>query len=423
MASLLVTIMQPTVSLAEFDLDEEIDAELSRLYSGSSASSSGVTAASGGSSSESSNSVFSKDISATDNQMAPIKMNGSSGSSPNIQINVQTSPQTQVSSGAVSKNKTEQSSDLENSEEMDNSIVSAGSLGTLKKSRKNMESTNDRIVVEKLEESRIEDEKTRTEKIFGAKKEALDSSTEQVLLIHKETHKETKKDDLDKEFDREELKNEIRQSLKEDNDEDLKGSNKTYFSTLVGMGDYPDVKNVRGSYSLGVAFGQKVKNKMIVEGAFLFSEFDVEQRDGGYICDNYSYSYYGSACVQYPRITRMNQYQTSAALKYQFLEGAIRPHVGSLIAYTYRTFSDVQFALPNNDAQSHAIDLAFLSGLDVEVSSDFSLGVDFKYYYNLTSRSTNSGLQQSFSRSVLNSDKSIEGLNYTQFGVTAKFNY
>jgi outer membrane protein W len=286
----------------------------------------------------------------------------------------------------------------------------------LRSSRKQLEVQNELKVVEKLETSRLEDEKTRADRLFDnkndtesdAKKEVI---VEKVIMTNSEQNKTES-------LDREAVRSEIRQTLASlRQDEVIQDSEvgKTYFSALLGLGNYYDVANVRGTYSLGFSIGQMTRTNLAVEGSFLFSEFDVEQRDGGYICDYF----YG--CIQYPRITRMNQYQGNITAKYIPFQGAFRPFIGGSVAYTYRTFSDVQFAIPNNDAQSHAFDVGLVAGLELQVSQDFSLGFDFRAFTNITSRATNQGLQRSFSRSVYNSDTPIESLDYTQMGITGKF--
>lgn len=398
LASLVLSSLSPLALMAQVDLDDEIDAELSRIYSGG--SNKGV-----------------KDLSGQND------MNANNQGGPSIQINVQSSPQVTSNSDAITKAESKNESKVDNKIEESELQVQgdATGLNQLKSSRKQLEVQNELKIVEKLESSRLEDEKSRTERLFGNKSvEAVDSANvakdviiEKVII----TESKPKSDDT---LDREAVRAEIRETLsakKLEEEFDNSDIGETYFSGLVGLGDYQGIANVRGTYSLGFAIGQKASKSLTVEGAFLFSEFDVEQRDGGYVCDYF----YG--CTQYPRITRMNQYQGNVTAKYTPFEGAFRPYLGGSVAYTYRTFSDVQFAIPNNDAQSHALDLGLVAGVDLVVTPDFSIGFDLRAFTNVTSRATNSGLQKSFARSVYNSDTPIESLDYTQMGITGKFQF
>jgi outer membrane protein W len=393
--SLVISSFCPAYLMAQMDLDDEIDAEISRLYSGA------------------------NNETSTSQSQAQQKAQSQGG--PSIQINVQSNPQ--VTSKADTVTQLEAKTDVANKVEESNLDVSEdrNGLNQLKSTRKQLEIQNELKVVEKLETSRLEDEKSRTERLFGNKANGFESTKEKEVVMGKMIVSESplEKKSLET-MDKEAIRSEIRQtllSLKSEEEVKEVVEGKPYFSTLIGLGAYQDVANVRGSYSLGFAVGQMMKKNVAVEGSFLFSEFDVEQRDGGYVCDYY----YG--CVQYPRITRMNQYQGGITAKYIPFEGSFKPYLGGSAAYTYRTFSDVQFAWPNNDAQSHALDVGLVAGIDLQVSEDFALGFDFKAFRNVTSRATNAGLQKSFARSVYSSDTPIESLDFTQMGITGKFSF
>jgi len=395
------------MSMAQTDLDDEIDAELARIYSG-------TNGASG--------------VKGHEPKGRPTQQKDQ-GQGPSIQINVQSNPQ--ATSNSDTQSQVESKAAMEGKvENFSNDVAGdASGLNQLKSNRKQLEVENEIKVVEKLESSRLEDEKSRTDRLFNNKDQSAKEIhqnkdlVEKVVIVEKvvetATLAEEKKQDT---IDRETVRSEIRETLttmkKEEEEKEAQEAEdgKRYFSLLVGLGDYQEVANIRGTYSFGFSIGQMVKKNLAIEGAFLFSEFDVEQRDGGFSCDIFG-------CTQFPRITRMNQYQGNVTAKYLPFEGTFRPFVGGAIAYTYRTFSDVQFALPSNDAQSHALDLGLVTGLDLQVSPTFSLGFDFRAFTNVTSRTTNQGLQRSFARSVYNSDTPIESLNYTQMGITGKFSF
>lgn len=188
---------------------------------------------------------------------------------------------------------------------------------------------------------------------------------------------------------------------------------KSYLTGLVGLGQYEDVQNVRGDYAFGLALGKKINDRTMVEGLFQYARYQVEQFDSGP---------YGFDPI-YPRITEMNQYGFGAALKYQIIGGSFRPYVGGMAQYSYRTFTDIQFGFPNNDASSHAVDLGLLLGAEFEVSSEFAVGLDFKYLMNVYNRASNQGLQTRFSQSVYGSATPIEKLSSMITSISARFSF
>lgn len=316
----------------------------------------------------------------------------------------------------------------------------------MRKSRQDAELATEQTIVEKLEQSRLEDEKRRAEVLFGDKFNTMmqqqqkqdaqvvvqqgDNATAVVAVdqkaeaaqvpvvvaapVKEEVVVEVKKEEK-QELDREAIRGEVSAALAEMNHKEEKAKDTTYVAAILGAGDYPDAKNVKGQYALGVEIGRKFNDRLIAAGSFLYSNYQVEQRDGGCAYDQYGYS-----C--YPRITDMNQYSTSALVKYQLLGGMLRPEIGGLVSYTYRTFTDSQFALSNETVSSQAFDMGVQTGLALELSESFGLGFDFRYMWNLTSK-TDGAFQRSYVQPYLRTDKPIEQMNYYTVGVSARANF
>lgn len=187
----------------------------------------------------------------------------------------------------------------------------------------------------------------------------------------------------------------------------------TYFGLLGGMGTYQNADNVRGNYALGFSIGSKMSDRLMVEGEFLMQNYDVEQADSG----PYGYD------PLYPRITEMNQYSLGALVKYQLMGGTFRPVVGGIVAYNYRTFSDKQLGFDNNDASSNALDAGLLVGLDFEISKKTSIGLNYRYMFNVYNRENTPGLQTRFAQSVYNSGTPIEKFNYDVISLSGRFSF
>lgn len=284
----------------------------------------------------------------------------------------------------------------------------------MRKNRQGLEAETETKIVEKLESSRIEDEKKRADRLFGdkfespeekknSKVELYEEETPATVVIAPATLAPPTEEPLDREF----VRSEIHAAVSDLNPK--KPESTSYFSGTVGIGQYPDASNVRGQYALGFAFGNRFKERFLAELGFLYSNYTIERGTG--IINPYTGAYY-------PTITEMNQYAGNAALKYQFFSGTIKPSVGALLAYTYRTFADTQYKATSETASSHAIDWGTSLGLDLELAPDYSIGADFKYMFNLSSR-VDSGVQSSFSRQFQQT-KPIEQFNYYVMGINMK---
>lgn len=411
----MIAALMPVSSMAQnYSFDDDVNAELDKMYLGSSSSANNAA-----SQTQSGPQVH---VNVATTQTAPVAQQVAPVAQPVSQPVVTAPVAAPIAAPVVQK--------------QDTTIVEAAPLKEssaelIRKSRQDAEVATEQKIVERLERSRLDDEQRRSEVLFGDKFNAIQNQNKQVgkeettvvvtpnnsvapVVVGDQAVVSTSvvtapavveeppvKQDV---IDRETIRSEVRASLAEmkENEAPKKASNKTYVSGLAGLGEYPDVKNVRGNYALGFAFGQKIDDRLLIEGSFLYSSYDVEQRDG--------FCYYFNGC--YPRITGMEQYQGAAVGKYQLLGGVFRPVIGGTLAYTYRTFSDKQFGSSTNNAQSHAVDIGVVTGADLEFSPTFTVGLDVRYMWNLTSRTQSSGFQRSFSESVYGSDTPIEKLSH-----------
>lgn len=431
MKLLALMALVPTFVLAQSSLDEEVNSELDKMYKARLA------------------------------QSQPAKESTAAAAS-----EVQKQPVTKIEAAPLKESKAE----------------------LMRKNRQDAEVSTEQTIVEKLEESRLKDEKKRADVLFGDKFDVLSKdqaagaavagaavgaqaasstqpttgsavavpaasavtivvnpsqqppvSTEKTAAVEakSEVKPEVKPEikaeaaqavepvvsstavvpvESSKEVDKEIIRSEVSATLAEMKPVEEKAKDRTYVGALLGMGDYPDATNVRPQYASGIAIGRSFNERLIVEGSFLYSNYQVEQRDGGCVVNAYGYT----QC--YPRITEMNQYSGAGLVKYQLLGGMLRPELGVLGAYTYRTFSDSQFALSSDTVSSQAFDMGLMTGASLALSESFSLGFDFRYMWNLTSRVDN-GFQQSYVKPYLKSDTPIEKMNYYTLGVAARFSF
>ncbi|GIL17764.1 MAG: hypothetical protein BroJett040_15150 [Oligoflexia bacterium] len=384
----------PVAVFAQSSLDEEVGAELDKLYAQTKATSQ----------------------KAEDNK-----------NSPAVQVNVQAQPQAhatqvtgvetaQVSNPVMSQGQVQVQKQPVTFIEA--SPLSESRAEKIRKARQESELQTEQKIVEVLEQSRMEDEKKRADVLFGDKFNQMNNNQSGGVAVGPIVVQEKVVAPMAppaEVMDRTAVRQEVTAALAEMQEKTKPVEKKTYFSALGGMGDYPDVANVRGNYAAGFAIGQKFNDRLMVEGSFLYSNYSVEQRD------NY---YDPMTGWWYPRVTEMQQYNTSLDVKYQLLGGMFRPVIGGIMSYNYRTFADTQFALWNNEAASHALDMGLLAGADFELGESFALGLDFRYMWNLTSRVANkSGYQRSFSESVYSQGTAIEKLSYMNISVVGRVNF
>ena len=306
------------------------------------------------------------------------------------------------------------------------SPLSASKVTEIKKNRQDAELATEAKIAEKLEQSRLEDEKRRVEALFGDKlstsKEtssttvtapAVTTATTaapivsqtivapQPIVVAVPVVEKTEQKALSKE----DIREEVRAVLAAEETASPVVEQR-YFSANAGIGQYPDYQNITGNYSLGAAFGTRY-DFFLVEGAFALSNFTIDDalyvtNSGILVRDSYE----------------MNQYQGSLSTKYQLLGGLVRPVVGGMISYSYRKYSTATSfttgQVGEDIANSHAIDLGLIAGVDFELNSKTSLGVDFKYQFNLANKLSGRPAQGA---------TPLEKLQYFTTGVFARVNF
>ena len=270
------------------------------------------------------------------------------------------------------------------------SPLSDSRADSIRKNRQEEEMRTESRIVEKLEQSRMEDEKRRASVLFGDKFENMQNGAPQqqqpqqvqpqpvqvapssqvqpqpIVIEQKET------------LSRDAVREEIRAALDEQQTAVTPVLEQKYFSAIAGIAQVPDLQTIKGNYSLGAAFGTR---------------FDYFMIEGGFVYSNYSIlgaRYVGYNNMVYLADFEMNQYQGYIAAKYQLLGGMVRPVVGGLAAYSYRSYNSSTATVygPSGTefGKSHAIDLGIVAGVDFEFTEKMSLGVDMKYMFNMSSR-------------------------------------
>lgn len=359
--------MAPAFSLAQ-SLESDVDAELDQMYSGAEA----APAAAPVSAAKISNSA------PVSGQPIYILNQATPTSNANAQLQqqqIQKQPTTVIEASPLTESRAEQ----------------------IRRARQDAELQTEQRIVEKLETSRMEDEKKRANVLFGDKfnqmnnNEAQQHQQQQPVVVQPV---QVQKVEEPKENTRDIIREELAAAIKAEQEVPVAPIESRYVGAVLGIGDYPDVRNVRGNYALGVSFGSKFDN-FVVEGSFLYSNYSVQNQ--GYYHPGYGYNngyghpYANNGGMYIPPSIDVNQYTGSLAAKVQLFDGMVKPVLGGLVAYSYRNFAwsndNMGYGYQNNTtANSHAIDFGALVGADLEFSPKYSLGLDFRYMFNLSSR-------------------------------------
>lgn len=294
-----------------------------------------------------------------------------------------------------------------------------------RRDRQNLEMQTEQKIVEKLEDARIEDERARSERLFNkgfGSRDQQDQQRQEVVpqqiqVIQAPPPVVVEK----KEEPKVDVKAEVRAAMEEMKPKHEEVSTGYYMHGLAGIGSYPDATNVRGDMALGFGFGIVTPERFVAEGTFQYSQYSVtEGQSLNYYQPNYSNSI---------PFTKVTQYNFQAAVKYQLLSGRVRPVVGAIAGYTYRSYEGQNAIYSQyygtgysnlNSPSTNSFDLGALVGLDIQVTNSFSIGGDFRYMKNVAYRGNN---DYSNAYALPAPFKRLEEINYYLASLVGKFTF
>lgn len=306
---------------------------------------------------------------------------------------------------------------------IEDSPLSMSSAERRRRDRQALELQTESKIVEKLEEARIEDERKRADRLFKNSFNAAESTPAPAPVVQPLVAQppvyvapapvvvEQKPVDSKveaKEEPKVNVKEEVRAALEEMKPKSDTNKPEYYMQGLVGIGSYPDAVNVRGNGSAGFSLGMVTPERIVAEGTFQFSQYDIETMQAGYAYNT-------------PPFKTLSQYNFTGAIKYQLMSGKVRPLIGALAGYTYRSYKDQQTYYAyyaSSDVSTNAFDVGALVGLDVQLTNSFSIGFDMRYMKNVAYRE-NSDYQRSFV--YPRAGKAVEELDYYMGSLVGRF--
>lgn len=283
----------------------------------------------------------------------------------------------------------------------------------LRRARQDAEVQTEQKIVEKLEQSRLEDEKDRASRLFGNKLENQNVQNQQEVIQAAPVVQVISQDQQKDEKSLDEVKEEIISTMRAElNPEKEEAKNESYISGLIGVAEYQDAINVESNEALGFSIGTRMDDTFIVEGSFIYSNHYVDQ-----VAYNYS---------RYFVYDDLDQYNFIVGAKYAPRFGRFSPQVGALVSYTHRKYTEVnqnslynrQSSFVSEESETDSFDMGISLGVDVQLGDNFIVGAEYRYFTNLTSKSDSRYLDDYYR--YYNVGTPLEEFDYSTFGIVGK---
>lgn len=305
-------------------------------------------------------------------------------------------------------NTSDMKSDMYTNAEVGNEYITRAN--DVRKARKNLEIGTEQKMVEKIEWSRMEDEKDRADRLFGNRLDRSYKQEETAYVPEKPAYQEKP---VYAEKPAYVAPVAPVYEVKTEEKEDTKWwGQEAYVAPMLGTQSY-SADNVRPGAAYGVAVGARLDSNISVEGSFLYSDLEM---------DDYRVGYNG-----FTGLKEVTQYGFGGAVKYNFEMGRLSPFIGALGTYTMRDYQEVR--VNNGTAESTAWDLGLTLGVDVKVAKNFSLGVEYRAMRNISndveedsSFYANQRAQQ-FQRVTGKTLEPLEEVSQSLFLVNGKFSF
>jgi hypothetical protein len=282
------------------------------------------------------------------------------------------------------KNDTKVQNDVALESEIGNEYVSR--TNDIRNARKSLEVGTEQKTLEKIEWSRMEDEKDRADRLFGNRYNKADDYKKEepkVIVVEKPTYVAPVQQEPAYvapvkaapvyDVKATETKEEVNWWGQE-----------AYVAPMIGSMNY-SADNVSSGTAYGVAVGSRFDSNVSLEGSFLYGTFEMED-----------YNVVGTNGFQYVYgLKDVTQYGFGGAVKYNFGMGRISPFIGALGSYTMREYTETRIG--TGSSESTAFDAGLALGADVKIAKNLSLGLEYRVMRNISNdreEQTQSQIQQ-----------------------------
>jgi len=308
----------------------------------------------------------------------------------------------------------------------------------IRKQRERAEVETEQKIVEKLEMSRIADEKRRQEALLGsisgtaapekAEQKAAEVSAApaaapvaqqpQVIIVQQPAVQPQPAIEVQKSPTMEDVRSAVREELtasqqKVDGEnlvklhavKEIRENRKQtdYASGTLGMVNY-DSFDIETVGAIGVAYGRVFDNRWAVEINGNFSNSYVEE-------NNFLYR-------------DMQQWSVGLGTRYYFMIERIRPSLGFAVSYVNRDYSDlndIYYQWVGTSMSSWAIDYGFTAAIEFAVTKEFLFGMEYRYMNNMTYQYREDYLNIPQFQNNYSGFTPIEERNYDFWGFSVKY--
>lgn len=303
----------------------------------------------------------------------------------------------------------------------------------LRGARKEMEVGTEQKMIEKIEMSRIEDERRRAERLFGNRLQGQpqpqvqqvqpqQQPAQQVIVVKEQVIEKEVKQEAARLDDSASISTGPRSSSKWFGDE-------VYIAPTAGISEYGSAVNTKGNTALGVSVGSRFASGLGIEGSFIYSNYELEDFNSVSLTAN-------CGSINCPAIRDVTQYNFMVNAKYSAALGMISPFAGVIAGFTYREYGgpsslNINGSPITGDASSTAIDAGLNVGLDVKLAKNISIGAEYRWMTNVSysrddSTENNNGVNPTnllFPQTAGKSRKPLEELGYQMFLINSKITF
>jgi len=250
------------------------------------------------------------------------------------------------------------------------------SLEYLRNHRMRKEAQNEQALMEKLEESRVDDERSRLERLFrirefNQRQQQMQQNTHQpdpVVIVQPDVVQNSAPSAPSYQASNTSYEKTYTSSV----------MNNWYVRGQAGLGTY-NAENTESSFSWGIGIGKKLSSKLHVEFNYLSSNYTVDDPRG-----NYEVGYYGDVLIEPSNFRDLTQSNYSGVVGYNILVNPMyKAAIRGGVSYVRRSSESSNIA-DFSKVDTDAIDVIIGASADVELAKNTYVVGSFDYFTNIS---------------------------------------
>lgn len=302
----------------------------------------------------------------------------------------------------------------------------------LRKARESAELGTEQRLAEKLEESRLQDEKNRADRLFGREAAAPAATTTEVKAVEVQAVQVQQVQPQVQQQVQPQAQPVVAQPVQQVAPaaivvqpapavqavaadaakvavvEEIR-KDSYYFIGGIGTAQYYGAVNVVSNAAAGFGVGWDKGEGLAYEADFMYSNYMINE-------------YWKPPYVAFKE---MAQYDFSGAIKYSFMKGNFKPMVGGFVTYSYRSYTNrgpcMCTGMPTDTSlTSGAVNVGLIAGAEYKLTREFAVGLEYRYSMNLWARSDDRFIKPEY---LMNGTTPIENMSYYSFMLNGKYTF